>query len=63
MNLRNESLPSPNQGWSLRRFRQQVLRAAGRVITTAGTVIMDIQGHAIDLWRRLWPAIAALRPT
>ena len=52
-----------NQGWSLRRFRQQVLRAAGRVITTAGTVIMDIQGHAIDLWRRLWPAIAALRPT
>jgi len=51
------------QGWSLRRFRQQVLRAAGRVTTTAGIVIMDIQGHAIDLWRSIWPAIGTLRPT
>ena len=52
-----------SQGWSLRRFRQQVLRAAGRVTTTAGNVIMDIQGHAIDLWRSIWPAIGTLRPT
>jgi hypothetical protein len=50
------------QGWSLRRFRQTLLRVAGRLTLHAGQMVLHIHRQAFDLWEKLWPRLDTLRP-
>ena len=51
------------QGWSLRRFREHVLRAAARVVISGRRLTMVI-GDAFAAFRhRLWPQLQPLRDT
>ncbi len=50
------------EGWSLRRFRQTVLRVAGRVTLHAGQVLLHVRRQAFDLWERLWSRLDVSRP-
>ena len=49
------------QGWSLRRFRERVLRAAARVIVSGRRVTMIIGEAFAKSWQRLWPWLERLR--
>ena len=40
------------QGWSLRRLRERVLKAAARLLTLARHITVVIEPRAADLWQR-----------
>jgi hypothetical protein len=42
-------------GWSLRRFRERVLRVGGRVLLHARRVTLVIAQTAAGFWAALWP--------
>ena len=42
-------------GWSLRRFRERVLRVGGRVLTHARRITLVIAETAARHWAALWP--------
>ncbi len=48
------------EGWSLRRFRERVLRAAARVVVSGRRVIMVIGEAFARYWRRFWPRLERL---
>jgi hypothetical protein len=52
----------PRQGWSLQRFREQVLKTAARFLLGSREVTVVIAGAAAELWRRLWHRIEQLYP-
>jgi hypothetical protein len=49
------------EGWSLRRFREHVLRAAARVVVSGRRVTMVIGEAFAQFWHRLWPRLERLR--
>ena len=49
-------------GWSLQRFREQILKVAVRFLLGSHEVIAIIPGSAAELWQKLWQRIAQLRP-
>ncbi len=49
------------EGWSLRRFRERVLRAAARVIVSGRRLTMIIGEAFAKSWQRLWPQLERLR--
>ncbi len=49
------------KGWSLRRFRERVLRAAARVIVSGRRVTMIIGEAFANFWQQLWPQLEHLR--
>jgi|TARA_Y100000310_G_scaffold10715_1_gene11402 hypothetical protein len=51
------------EGWSLRRFREHVLRAAARVVVSGRRVTMVIGQAFARFWHRLWPRLECLRYT
>jgi len=51
------------EGWSLRRFREHVLRAAARVVVSGRRVTMVIGEAFARFWHRLWPRLECLRYT
>ncbi len=55
------SLPEPS-GWSLQRFREQILKVAVRFLLGSHEVIAIIPAPAAELWQKLWQRIAQLRP-
>ena len=42
-------------GWSLRRFRERVLRVGGRVLLHARRITLVIAQTAAGFWSALWP--------
>jgi hypothetical protein len=44
----------PRQGWSLERFREQVLKAAARFLLGSREVTVVLTGVAAEIWRRFW---------
>lgn len=50
------------QGWSLRRFRERVLRAATRVLIHANRAVIVVAREAARAWESLWRKLARLRP-
>jgi hypothetical protein len=52
----------PRQGWSLQRFREQVLKTAARFLLGSREVTVVITGAASELWRQLWRRIERLIP-
>jgi len=42
------------EGWSVRRLRERVLRVAGRVLTHARQVTLIVTSAAAGLWQTLW---------
>ena len=51
------------EGWSLRRFREHVLRAAARVVVSGRRVTMVIGEAFARFWHQLWPRLECLRYT
>ena len=51
------------EGWSLRRFREHVLRAAARVVVSGRRVTMVIGQAFARFWHLLWPRLERLRYT
>ncbi len=51
------------EGWSLRRFREHVLRAAARVVVSGRRVTMVIGEAFARFWHRLWPRLECLQYT
>jgi hypothetical protein len=49
-------------GWSLQRFREQVLKVAARFVLGGREVVVVITGAAAELWQRLWRRLARLQP-
>ncbi len=49
------------EGWSLRRFRERVLRAAARVVVSGRRVTMIIGEAFANFWQQLWPQLEHLR--
>jgi len=49
------------EGWSLRRFRERVLRAAARVVVSGRRVTMIIGEAFAHCWQLLWPQLERLR--
>ncbi len=49
------------EGWSLRRFRERVLRAAARVVVSGRRITMVIGETFARFWQRLWPRLERLR--
>jgi hypothetical protein len=43
------------RGWSLRRFRERVLRVGGRVLIHARRVTLVVAETAARYWAVLWP--------
>lgn len=52
----------PRCGWSLQRFREQVLKTAARFLLGGREVVVVIAGAAAELWQRLWRRLARLQP-
>ena len=50
-----------HEGWSLRRFRERVLRVAGRVLLHGRRAVLVITRSAADLWSALWSRLASLQ--
>ncbi len=48
------------EGWSLRRFRERVLRAAARVVVSGHRVTMVIGEAFARSWHQLWPRHARI---
>jgi DDE family transposase len=51
-----------SEGWSLRRFRERVLRVAARVLVHARRATVVLSEGPTKLWHALWPCLAALDP-
>ena len=49
------------EGWSLRRFRERILRVASRVICHGRRLTFVIARSAADDWQRLWRKLNRLR--
>ena len=49
------------EGFSLRRFRERVLRVPGRFIVHARRATLIVGAAAVPLWRALWASLARLR--
>ena len=49
------------ESWSLRRFRERVLRAAARVVVSGRRVTMIIGEAFARSWQPLWPQLERLR--
>jgi len=49
------------EGWSLRRFRERILRVASRVICHGRRLTFVIAQSAADDWQRLWQTLNRLR--
>jgi len=59
----NTSARAPAQrGWSLQRFREQVLKTAARFLLGGREVTVVITGAAAELWRCLWRRLERLQP-
>jgi len=52
----------PRCGWSLQRFREQVLKTAARFLLGGREVVVVIAGAAAELWQRLWRRLDRLQP-
>jgi hypothetical protein len=50
-----------DQGWSLRRFRERVLRVAGRIVVHSRRAILVLGEEPTKLWHALWPRIASFQ--
>ena len=50
------------RGWSLQRFREQVLKTAARFLLGSREVTVVITGAAAELWGCLWRRIERLQP-
>lgn len=50
-----------NTGWSLRRLRERVLSAGGRLIISARRMTLTLSTAAARFWAILWPKIMALQ--
>ena len=48
-------------GWSLRRFRERILRVASRVICHGRRLTFVIAQSAADDWQKLWRKLNRLR--
>jgi hypothetical protein len=48
------------EGWSLRRFRERVLRVAARVLVHSRRATVILGEGPTKLWHALWPSLAAL---
>lgn len=48
-------------GWSLRRFRERVLKAGGRILLHARRATLVLADSAARFWRLLWPEVNRLR--
>jgi hypothetical protein len=46
------------EGWSLRRFRERVLRVAARVVVHSRRAILILGEGSTKLWHALWPRLA-----
>lgn len=49
------------EGWSLRRFRERVLRVAARVLLHGRRAVLVIGESSATLWCALWPRLRLLR--
>ena len=49
------------EGWSLRRFRERILRVASRVICHGRRLTFVIAQSAADDWQKLWRKLNRLR--
>lgn len=47
-------------GWSLRRYRERVLKAGGRILIHARRATMVVADGAARFWRLIWPAMDRL---
>ena len=50
-----------NEGWSLRRMRERVLRVAARVLVHGRRAVLVIGEASASLWRALWSRLRLLR--
>jgi hypothetical protein len=48
------------EGWSLRRFRERLLRAAGRVLVHGRRAVLVLGKQTAELWSLLWRRMAVL---
>jgi hypothetical protein len=48
------------EGWSLRRFRERLLRAAGRILVHGRRVVLVLGKPTAELWTALWRRMAVL---
>ena len=46
------------EGWSLRRFRERLLRVAARVVVHSRRAILILGQDSTKLWRALWSKLA-----
>jgi hypothetical protein len=51
---------STGEGWSLRRFRERILKVAARVLVHARRVTLVVAWEAAGLWRKLWKKLGVL---
>jgi hypothetical protein len=49
------------EGWSLRRFRERVLRVAARVVVHSRRAILILGEDSTKLWRALWSKLAVFQ--
>ena len=49
------------QGWSLRRFRERLLRAAARVVKQSRRLTFIVAWSAAEDWQRLWHKLQRYR--
>jgi hypothetical protein len=49
------------EGWSLRRFRERVLRVAARVVVHGRRAILILGEDSTKLWHKLWSKLVAFR--
>jgi hypothetical protein len=52
---------STDEGWSLRRLRERLLRVAARLVLHGRRVIVVINERTAALWSSLWPKLRRLR--
>lgn len=52
----------PGWGWSLSRFREQVLKCAGRILVGGKQIRVIVSQYGAELFLRFWRAIAGLYP-
>jgi hypothetical protein len=48
-------------GWSLRRLRERVLRAGGRLVISGRRMTLALSSAAAPFWAVLWPRLMALQ--
>lgn len=57
---RTQMETATGQGWSLRRFRERVLRVAGRIVTHGRRATLILTQATAALWQSLWPHLTRL---